>query len=180
MSDFKALIRLKGLSASPRDFRFTASQAECDVLAARFGLHSLSGLDVSGSLRSDPGAGGIRLQGCLQADLEQLCGISLEPVAETVGTEFDVLFTKQVAGEVPAHSLDQEFSDQDVEPYPEAEIDIGEIAAQYLSMAINPFPRKAGADISAKPPAGVQILTEEEAVAAASPFANLKKLNEKG
>ncbi|MEE8370923.1 MAG: hypothetical protein V3R73_02170, partial [Sphingomonadales bacterium] len=63
--------------------------------------------------------------------------------------------------------------------YPEAEIDIGEIAAQYLSMAINPFPRKAGAELSAKPPEGVQILTEEEAVAAASPFANLKELNEK-
>lgn len=58
---------------------------------------------------------------------------------------------------------------------PKGPIDLGEIAAQYLSMAINPFPRTAGATLDTSALEGVEILSEEADQETISPFSQLRK-----
>ena len=58
---------------------------------------------------------------------------------------------------------------------PKGPVDLAEIAAQYLSMAINPFPRSAGATLDTSALEGVEILSEEADRETISPFSQLRK-----
>ena len=58
--------------------------------------------------------------------------------------------------------------DLDTEPLAGDVIDMGEIAAQALALALDPYPRAKGVKVPG-------VITEEEARAARSPFAGLKK-----
>ncbi|MCX8507230.1 MAG: hypothetical protein ORN98_11550 [Alphaproteobacteria bacterium] len=44
------------------------------------------------------------------------------------------------------HALDLDFGDDDVEEIIDGKIDLGELAAQYLGLALDPFPRADGAE----------------------------------
>ena len=58
--------------------------------------------------------------------------------------------------------------DLDAEPLLGDIIDMGEIAAQALALALDPYPRAKGVRVPG-------VMTEDEARAASSPFAGLKK-----
>ena len=67
-------------------------------------------------------------------------------------------------------------SDEDIEPLLEEGVDMGDISTQYLSMALNPFPRSEGADIKDINVKGCQILSEEDVKVKNNPFQFLGKL----
>jgi uncharacterized metal-binding protein YceD (DUF177 family) len=122
-----------------------ASAAECELLARRFALVDLTRLE--GDVRVVPveGTGAIHVSGHLSADLVQSCVVTLDPVPATVEAEFDRLFSRDVPYE----------SEGEVEIDPETEapeplvggmLDLGEILAEELSLALEPYPRSPDAD----------------------------------
>ena len=127
-----------------RDLDPTAEERA--ALAERLGLLALHSL--TGEVRLRPLAGGVLLDGSLQADVEQACVITLEPIKSNVASRFSVRY---ISPQVEAAGMDGEELDplgEDVEPLPADAIDIGEVAAQYLSLAVDPYPKKAGAGTS--------------------------------
>ena len=121
--------------------------AERTALAARYSLLSLDALAAQLTLRSDV-SGEIVVEGNLQAEVQQQCVVTLEPVSETIACPFDQRYALQQADPV----ADLVIGPDDMEP-PEPvvgdTIDLGELVAQYLSLAINPYPRAPDADIQA-------------------------------
>ncbi|MBO0750786.1 MAG: DUF177 domain-containing protein [Bradyrhizobiaceae bacterium] len=131
---------------------------------------------------------GLRVTGRVSATVEQNCVVTLEPVQNEVDEPIDVVFAPP-AHEQPAHDLtgeghapgDEDLADERFaaggvgataagEP-PEVlsadgTADVGAIAAEFLLLGIDPYPRKPGAEF--KPLA--------EQGAGASPFAPLAKL----
>lgn len=120
---------------------------------------------LTGAYTLTPQPKGVLLTGIVSASLVRHCVASLEELDEAVEDEFSVEFDRTVSPE----SADPEHEDfaLDGPEYLEGDtIDIGEILIQHLSLAMDPFPRKKGA----------QSLSEVYGtVEEASPFAILKE-----
>lgn len=124
--------------------KLDATEEERAALAQRFGLLSLT--RFSGRIELRPLAGGplIRVEGLLSAELEQACVVSGEPVTDDLEIEIGMEFA-------PPGMIDENIeltlADADPpEPIEGGAIDLGEIAAQQLALALNPYPRKEGAN----------------------------------
>ena len=139
-----------------------ASGAECRALARRFGLEALERL--AAQLRvSAWERGGARVEGELQAHLLQRCVVSLQPMPQTVARRFVSFFAPEEAlDRLAADSLPVEMEDPEV--IEAAGIDLGELVAQQLCLALDPYPHLPDAEM---PPFAAG------RPAAASPFAGL-------
>ncbi len=110
-----------------------ATPEERRRLAARF---DLLGVDrLVGHARLERCEGVIRLRGRLQAEVVQACVISHEDVRSTVDEAFECRFTR------PGAAAADLAWDQDIEPLAGPELDVGEIFAQQLALALDPYPR---------------------------------------
>ena len=127
-----------------------ATPAERTALAERFGLLALDHLEAE--VRLERLAGGLlRLSAALKADVVQACVITLEPVRDSIDEPFTVLYRAGADAGETAVVLNG--TAELVEPLPGDILDIGEAVAQQLSLALDPYPRSAGA-ITAAPKEG--------------------------
>lgn len=131
----------------------TATEAECAALAQRFDLISLSGLTAKLRLRRVRGEF-IKITGEVTADVVQRCVVTLDPVPGHVQEDFSALFAPDHL--IPKEEEDAESDhfqylggDEDFpEPMPGGRIDIGELVAQNLSLALDPYPRVPGVEFT--------------------------------
>jgi len=146
-------------------YEITAGAPERDALARRFGLLRLDRLGATVRLRRLAG-GLLRLTADLSANVVQGCVVTLEPVASHVTDSFSLLYgqSQNDASEVVLNGAAEL-----VEPLEGDVIDIGEAAAQQLSLALDPYPRAPGTELG-----------EASGGMGDSPFAALAKLREKG
>lgn len=122
-----------------------ASAEECGLLARRFELIDLTRLE--GDVRVVPveGTDVIHVSGHLSADVVQSCVVTLDPVPATVEADFDRLFSDDVPDEVEGEvEIDPEADAP--EPLVGGMLDLGEILAEELSLALEPYPRSPEAD----------------------------------
>lgn len=162
MSEFSHILRAHEIGGIPKKLSLAADDAQRAALVDRFDLISLDRLTATLELRRE--AAGIRVTGAVEAAGAQPCVASGEPVPFRIREAVALLLTEATpdGGEIELDS-----GDLDVEPLDGDEIDAGEIAAQAFALALDPYPRLPG------PVAG--IISEEDAIAARSPFAVLKK-----
>lgn len=168
MSDFAHCLQLDQVRDGDR-VDIVADEGERSVLAGRLGLDALDRLEAHAVLSRDGMK--IRVTGRLKASLEQSCVATGVPVPAHVDEPFDLVFLPE-----PRSGGDEEIElaegDLDTVFHDGSAIDLGGAIADTLALAIDPYPRSAGADAALKE-AGV--LTEDEA----SPFAALAALKEK-
>ena len=146
-----------------------ADGGERQAIARRLGLNALDRLEAHAVLSRKGEL--VRAEGRLVATLEQSCVVTNDPVASHVDEPFDLMFTPEPAGAGPDEEIQLGEGDCDVVFYDGAAIDLGSAIADSLALAIDPYPRSAGADAALKE-AGV--MSEAEA----SPFAALAKLKD--
>jgi uncharacterized metal-binding protein YceD (DUF177 family) len=118
-----------------------ADAAECAALALRLGIPALHAFACHFRLTPESG-GAILAEGHLTARLVRECVVSLDPFETTETENFRVRF-------VPAgRETDEPDPESDDElPYEGVTIDLGEAAAEQLALALDPYPRKPGADL---------------------------------
>ena len=160
--EFSHVLRAHEIGGSPRRVAIAANDAQRAALAARFGLIGLASLAATLEVRRE--AAGIRVTGTLEAAGEQACVASGDPVPFRLRETLALLLAEPPEG---GGEIELSSDDLDVEPLDGDIVDLGEIAAQALALALDPYPRRAGSV------AGV--LSEDEAAMARSPFAVLKK-----
>lgn len=158
-----------------RDFSAEADAAEREALAARYQVPAVRALRYRAEVRPW-GPGGWRVGGEVEAELTQICVVTLEPVDTVLREPFERFFAPARRLDEAAELLDAEL-DEALEPLPET-IDLGEIAAEAAALAIDPYPRKPDAAFAgaAKGPPGVAAMTDEDA----RPFARLAALKGDG
>jgi hypothetical protein len=145
--EFSRPCAIDRLPAGGTAFDLEASPAERAALARRFDLAGLDLLVARGRVEPAPG-GLIEVRGRLRADLSQRCVVTLEPVPAAVDTEFRRLFTREAPPPVAAGGVEIEIDpDVDVpEPLGEDGLDLGEVAAEEMAVALDPYPRAPDAD----------------------------------
>jgi hypothetical protein len=101
------------------------------------------------------GAEGLRVEGRVLATVVQNCVVTLEPIESEIDEAVDLVFRPE-AGELPGASA-EEVEALDTEEPPETlvggAVDLGTLAAEFLILGIDPYPRKEDAVFDA-PPAG--------------------------
>lgn len=147
-----AILDLRRLShRRPSPVEWRAGEGELTALAARLDLLSAASVVMRGEIRPE-GAQDFLLEARLSAHVAQACVATLTPVAAVVET---VVLRRYLAGlSLPEGGEHEMPEDDTIEPLPDR-IDLAEIAAEALSLALPDYPR-------ATPPA-----TEEPAAAPA-------------
>jgi uncharacterized metal-binding protein YceD (DUF177 family) len=95
------------------------------------------------------GRGGLHVVGWVSATVDQICGVTLEPMQNEIHEAVDVVF-------VPA-TAESRYGRKEVavgledmpEPLVDGTIDLGAIATEFLILGINPYPRKPGIEFDA-------------------------------
>lgn len=130
-----------------------ATPAECKVLADRFDLLALDSLSAEVTVRAI--AGGVALSGTVVAALTQRCVASDAPVPAKISEPFDLRFVRHSVGKAVVEEDGEEgvaldADDCDTLPLENEQVDVGEVVAQTLALAIPPFPRHHQADAMVK------------------------------
>ncbi|MGK9169709.1 DUF177 domain-containing protein [Inquilinus limosus] len=150
--EFSRMVGVNTLPRGGRTIAIEADEAERTALARRFDLLALDEFKARFTLT--PGRGDtVVVTGTLNAAVVQRCVVTLDPVPGTVEDEIEAVFadaTGRDEAEVEVDPLAAE-----VEPLADGRIDLGELAAQHLSLALDPYPRSPDApEPAAEPPEG--------------------------
>lgn len=137
--------RTGGLSPrKPTRFTYAPDEAERRAIADDLDLLALKGLELTGEIRPT-GRDELVLEARLTARADQPCSVTLVPVPATVD---EPVRRRYVAGyEMPEGDEVEMPEDDTVEPMPEV-IDLAEIAAEALALALPLYPRAPGAEFS--------------------------------
>jgi uncharacterized metal-binding protein YceD (DUF177 family) len=164
-TEFSRPVRLNEVGALPHRIEMVADAGECAALAKRFALAAINQLSARATTvaRSD----GFFTQGSLDADVVQICSVTGDPLPLTVTQDFSILFV--AANVQDSDEIELSVDESDIMEHDGQAIDLGEAVAQSLALALDPFPRGAGAEAWLKE-AG--IMSEDDV----GPFAALKGL----
>lgn len=113
------------------------------------------------------GKDGVAVSGRVDAKVQRMCGVTLEPFVETVSEPIDVRFAP--ASEVVAVEEGGEIElgpDDPPDPFVGGVIDVGAVVSEFLTLGLDPYPRKPGATFE----------QPEDPDGDRSPFAELRKL----
>ena len=135
--EFSRLVPLAQVGAEPFRRRIEATAQERERLSRRFDLSSLDRLIAEVVLRRQS-AGVIFLEAEIEAEFEQCCAVTLDPVRSEVSDHFSLVYGPPTAEE-PEIALSSD--EPAFEPLVGDDIDIGEAVAQELSLALPVFPR---------------------------------------
>lgn len=157
-----------------------ANGEERSGLAKRLGLESLERLAASLRMRRRAGGAILRVEGKLEARVVQSCVVTLDPVVSDLDVAFEVDFDVTApragtawAGEVEIDPLAEDAA----EPLPPEGLDLGEVVAEQLALAIDPYPRAPGARLE-RSRAGES--PDEERDEKPNPFAALRGIKRDG
>ena len=163
--------RTGGLSPrKPTRFNYRPDAGDKAALADDLGLIALHRLELTGEIRP-AGRDELVLEATLTAVVDQACSVTLAPVPAQVS---ELVRRRYVAGlESPEGEEVEMPEDDSVEPMPEV-IDLAEIAAEALALALPLYPRAPGAEFAEGLHAaeGVTPLTDADL----KPFAGLQGL----
>jgi uncharacterized metal-binding protein YceD (DUF177 family) len=146
--EFSRPLALDRIGTTQHREEITATGKERAALAQRFGLLSLDSLAANFTLkrvRKDL----VRVKGRVSADLVQACVVTLDPLPARIEERFEVDFLEGAQPAVTDLELDAEAAEAP-EPAPDGWVDLGELAAEQLGLAIDPYPRKPDAAVPAE------------------------------
>ena len=149
-------------------------QATAQELAAAGKLLGLLGcrhlgLDFEIKPMSGPQPGNFRMFGQFRAEAVQACVVTLEPVDSKTDEALEIEFSPQDAAVEPLAEPEpvDPLTAADTGTYANGCIDLGQLAFELLSVSLDPYPRKPGAEFAG----GLDVHKAE-----LSPFAALAKL----
>src|SRR5471032_2251879 len=157
-----------------------ASDNERAALTKRFGFLGLPAF--SARVTVDRRAGGqVVVEGRLRGKIVQACILSLDPVTQELDEAFRILFRQNLAEERDPESGEAVLSAHADAPEPLSGnmLDVGEIVAEQLSLAADPYPRRPGAKLEDVMPKPHQTARPARGEPRRHPFAGLATLRDK-
>ena len=133
------------MGAGGTALEITASDSERAALAKRFGFLGLPAFAARVTVDRRPG-GQIVVEGRLRGRIVQACVLTLDPVTQDLDDAFRIVFKHDLADDLDPESGEAVLNAQADAPEPLAGnmLDVGEIVAEQLSLAADPYPRRPG------------------------------------
>ncbi|MGI9373273.1 MAG: YceD family protein [Hyphomicrobiales bacterium] len=175
-NEFSHIVTVSELPKTGVYLKLEATDEEREALAERYNIIAVK--ELFAQMRAEPWKGrGVHVSGTFNALVEQACIVSLDPLEEKISGDFSVYFQPDtmkddvVDGEIV---LDPESADE-LDMLQGDELDVGEVIAEQVAVALNPYPRKPGVDVSLYAPATGAGEKDEKP----NPFAVLEQLKAK-
>jgi len=174
--EFSHVVEVDRIGPQGLQMQLVADQAARAALAKRLRILGVLSLKADLKLVPEALAGHYRLTGRIEAEVDQACVVSLEPVRQQVSEEIVRRFGPEGAAgsETELDTDEAELLDPDADDPPDpmigGVIDLGEVVAEELALGLDPYPRKPGAKV----PDSYAEMPEEGGKI--SPFAALAKL----
>ncbi len=177
-SPISHLISVARLPQKGMPVRLTATDKERAGLASEHDLQAVETFHADilvAKWRRD----GVKISGTVTAEIVQTCSITLEPLPAHIETEIDALYVPENS-KLARPKIDENgemILDADGPDAPETftgdQLDVGAIAEEFFALAIDPYPRKEGAELklNAEP--------EEISTNKVSAFAKLAQFKQK-
>lgn len=164
------MIDVDTMAGHGADFVRSATAEERAALAAALGLVSCDKITVRAHV-ARPGDHKFLVTGEIRADIVQSCVVTLEPIRQMVDAELEAEL--RPAEHIPeAQGAIDLTDDVDVEPLAGHYIPMGRLVFEELAAAIDPYPRKEGAEFKG-------LDTVADGASGNNPFAVLARLKEK-
>jgi hypothetical protein len=140
------------LASGPMTIDLAPDAKTAIEIARRLGVLDLRGFKATITLEHITGSHLIEVQGMVQATVEQTCVNTLQKLETHIRDEFEAWFAdlasavpfakakaeiERKTGQSEVEMLDDK---EDPDPVIDGKIDLGELAVQYLSLAIDPYP----------------------------------------
>jgi uncharacterized metal-binding protein YceD (DUF177 family) len=176
---FVRLFDVNRIGHADEDVEITAKPAECEALARLDGLLAIRSLAARFTIKREGGTG-LTVRGEVRATVTQACSVTLEPVTSDIVEPVEVHYRPQaevqaLVARAAAEALNhgETSPDEDLpDPIINNRIDLGALAAEFLVLGLDPYPRRPEATL----PAEVVAAEDKEAEEDASPFAALVRL----
>jgi hypothetical protein len=130
-------VRLESVPESGLHLEIIADAGVRSRLAALAGLRKLSRLEAAIDITRE--GSGLRAKGRVSACVGQTCVITLEPLETSVEETFDVIFGP------PDSAAGLSDAVEDTEPLVNGTADVGAVAAEFLLLGIDRYPKAPGA-----------------------------------
>jgi hypothetical protein len=167
---FSRPIRVEAIPREGLETRVEADEAERAALAAFNGLPAVGKLVAAFSLKHGGGRA-VLVHGEVSAEITQVCVVTLEPFEATISELIDLRFVRPAdeptrrgaaADEAQILTIGEE---DEPDPIIDGKIDLGAIASEFLTLSLDPYPRKP--DVAFEAP------RQGDEAKAASPFSAL-------
>lgn len=168
--EFSHVVDSETVSESPRIVELAAGDAERQALARRFDLRSIK--RMSARVRLSRRSGILHADGHVEATIVQSCVVTGDPLNARIDAPFSVRYVPDAFAQTEAEDFELSAEDCDTLQLDGNQIDLGELAAETLGLALDPFPRSEGAEAALRESG---VLGEEET----GPFAALRALKER-
>lgn len=180
--EFSRPIKINHIDGKRLEF-ITATPDECVALASRLNIIHVNTLSAEVKLGRQDDRMRYHVRGSLEASITQECAISGDDVESAIHENFEAWFIDQDRVASFAKAKEDKHRDEESDEYemrdekddPEritgGAIDIGELTAQYLALAIDPYPRAEGVEEGDY----IEVKAEDKP----NPFAKLVALKEK-
>jgi uncharacterized metal-binding protein YceD (DUF177 family) len=162
---FSEVIRINEIGAGIERHLVPDADAVKRIVKA-LDLGSLSAFEAD--LKIEPAHVGWTLTGRVKASVEQICGITLEPLPVEVDERFSIDLVETDDREIGTEDAEITLEDDSPDVIEDGKIDLGQYAVEQLALQLDPFPRKTGAEF-----------VQPEEPAEISPFAVLKQFKAK-
>jgi hypothetical protein len=150
---FMRLLAVETVPDTGLDVTLCASGTECAALADAYGLVAVQKFEAGFQVRKQ-GLERYQVSGVLHALVTQTCGVSLEPFETLVSAPVEVDFTssRQLLGGPASRKMTAggggaaNFAGSQDPPDPiiDGQIDLGALAAEFLALNLDLYPRKPG------------------------------------
>ncbi|MDB5489126.1 MAG: hypothetical protein JWQ58_2841 [Reyranella sp.] len=179
-SEIERLVDLEKLGNNGVALEISTTETERAALAKRFGFLSLPAFSARVTVDRKIG-GQVVVEGRLKGRIVQACILSLDPVTQELDDAFRLVFAENVAEDKDPESGEALLNAQGDAPEPLTGnmLDVGEIAAEQLSLTADPYPRRPGIkleDVLPKAKGGARRAAPEQR---RHPFAGLAALRDK-
>jgi uncharacterized metal-binding protein YceD (DUF177 family) len=146
-SEIERMVDLDRMGSGSAALDITASDGERAALAKRFGFIGLPVFSARVTVDRRPGQ--VIVEGRLRGTIVQACILTLDPVTQELDDTFRIVFRQDLTEERDPESGEALLSAQADAPEPLSGnmLDVGEIVAEQLSLAADPYPRRPGAKL---------------------------------
>ena len=151
---WSAPVAIHGVPETGRRFELMADEKVRAALAESIGLRALPRLEASFDV-SRHGREGLHVVGRVSATVGQNCVVTLEPIDSEIDEAVDLVFEPASVEEDPHEDGggSKVAIDDAPEPLVGGVVDLGVVATEFLTLGIDPYPRKSDAEFTA-PAAG--------------------------
>ena len=138
--EFSYVVDVRQIPAAGLILNLKADEKQLRALADRFAVPAIKSLNVDVVL-TKINKDRVRVNGDFKAEIEQTCVVSLESFVQSVQDRFCVVFSQEEDASLKLNEIDLDMDEEDdVEFLENGKIDVGELTAEYLSLALDPFP----------------------------------------